>query len=55
MARLGERVRASFGLPDFGALQKALDDDFGALTQRLDTMIDLQRQILAALQQEPPK
>lgn len=38
-----------FGLPDMSKIEAALDDDFAGLTQRLDTMIDLQRQILDAL------
>jgi hypothetical protein len=38
-----------FGLPDMTKIEAALDEDFAGLTARLDTMIDLQRQILAAL------
>lgn len=54
MAKLGEKVRASFGLPNFDDIQKALDEDFGQLTQRLDTMIDLLREIQASLAARPP-
>jgi hypothetical protein len=51
---LGARVRGAFGLPNFDDIQKALDADFAALTARLDTLIDLERQILAVLSQAPP-
>ena len=48
------RVRAAFGIPNIDDIQKMFAADFDALTQRLDTLIDLERQILATLQQAPP-
>jgi len=47
------RVRAAFGIPNIDEIQKMFDEDFKELTDRLDTLIDLERQILAALQQAP--
>lgn len=36
-------------LPDMDKIQAALDEDFAALTERLDTLIDLEKQILGEL------
>lgn len=36
-------------LPDMDKIQAALDEDFEALTQRLDKLIDLEQQLLAEL------
>lgn len=43
------------GLPDMGKIQAALDEDFEALTQRLDKLIDLEQQILAELRKGAPQ
>lgn len=36
-------------LPDMDKIQAALDEDFAALTERLDKLIALEEQILAEL------
>jgi hypothetical protein len=40
-------------LPDINKLSAMFDEDFDALSQRLDTMIDLLRQLVAAQQPKP--